>query len=149
MIGAGFGRTGTASLQEAMEILYELEDKHCYHFFSILTRPAHARLWIQLLRCKVQNMDWDELFSNTTTTDTTNFVATQDHPCCNFYKELLAYYPNAKVILSTHPSSAAKQSWHFKSCSMRRNGGPVSRWSNYLPFQLCYGPLPAASEPSK
>jgi hypothetical protein len=53
VIGAGFGRTGTACLQEALEILLEKENKHCYHFFSMIHR------WTQPLRGKVDPEDVD------------------------------------------------------------------------------------------
>jgi Sulfotransferase domain len=42
VIGAGFGRTGTASQQAA---LVTLGFKPCYHFLEIFSHPDHARVW--------------------------------------------------------------------------------------------------------
>jgi hypothetical protein len=39
VIGAGFGRTGTASLQVALEILGL---GPCYHMIEVFKRPEHA-----------------------------------------------------------------------------------------------------------
>ena len=42
MIKAGFGRTGTASLQSA---LGELGFCPCYHMFEVFANPGHAHFW--------------------------------------------------------------------------------------------------------
>ena len=40
VIGAGFGRTGTASLRSALE---RLGFAPCYHMFEVVAQPAHSR----------------------------------------------------------------------------------------------------------
>ncbi len=87
VIGAGFGRTGTASLKAALEIMGF--DK-CYHMFEFMEHPEHARLWDAASRGRP--VDWDKLFEG--------YQATVDWPGCTFYRELMAAYPDAKVVLS-------------------------------------------------
>ena len=42
VIGAGFGRTGTASLKGALE---ELGFDKCYHMQEVFAHPGHVALW--------------------------------------------------------------------------------------------------------
>jgi hypothetical protein len=42
VIGAGFGRTGTASLQSALN---ELGFGPCYHMYEVFQNPGHADFW--------------------------------------------------------------------------------------------------------
>ncbi len=87
VIGAGFGRTGTASLKAALEIL---EFNRCYHMFEFMEHPEHAAYWDAASRGRP--VDWDGLFGG--------YQATVDWPGCTFYRELMAAYPDAKVVLS-------------------------------------------------
>jgi hypothetical protein len=87
VIGAGFGRTGTLSLQAALE---ELGFSRCYHMQEVLTHPAHASVWSAARRG--EPVDWDALFDG--------YQAAVDWPPCAFYSELLRRYPDAKVILT-------------------------------------------------
>ena len=86
LIGAGLGRTGTASLKVALE---ELGIGRCYHMSEILQNPACTQDWIDAAN---GNADWDKIFSG--------YTATVDNPGCGFWRELADYYPNAKVILT-------------------------------------------------
>lgn len=36
-----------------------------------------------------------------------NYTATVDNPCCCVWRELLAEYPDAKLLLTLHPRGAA------------------------------------------
>lgn len=87
VIGAGFGRTGTASLKAALELL---GFGPCYHMFEFMEHPEHARHWELALAGKP--VPWDELFRG--------YQATVDWPGCTFYQELMAASPDAKVVLS-------------------------------------------------
>src|SRR5919106_3721554 len=87
VIGAGFGRTGTMSLKVALE---ELGIGPCYHMIELFGHPEHVELWEAASRGKP--VDWEKLFSG--------YRATTDWPACSFYKELMARYPDAKVILT-------------------------------------------------
>jgi len=99
VIGAGIGRTGTASLKLALE---QLGFAKCYHMDEVATHPAHVPLWLEAAAGKP--VDWDVLFAG--------YQAAVDLPTYAFYTELMAYYPNAKVILTLRESEA----W-YKSAS--------------------------------
>jgi len=88
IIGAGFGRTGTMSLKLALE---ELGYGRCYHMIELTNEPENVRYWEQALSSKKPN--WDQLFEG--------YQSITDFPGCLFYKELLAQYPDARVILTT------------------------------------------------
>ena len=57
VIGAGFGRTGTASLKAALETL---GFGPSYHMFEFMEHPEHARYWELALEGKP--VPWNELF---------------------------------------------------------------------------------------
>ena len=87
VIGAGFGRTGTTSIKAALE---QLGFTQCYHMQEVIKHPAHVQRWIDVMDGKP--VDWDALFAG--------YQATVDWPACNFYEQLMAHYPNAKVLLT-------------------------------------------------
>jgi hypothetical protein len=87
IIGAGFGRTGTASLKAALE---ELGFGPCYHMTEVFEHPEHADFWGAAWRG--EPVDWDGLLGG--------YEATVDWPACTFYGELLERHPDAKVLLS-------------------------------------------------
>ena len=114
VIGAGFGRTGTASLKEGLETL---GFSTCYHMFEFIEHPEHARYWDAALKGKP--VAWDDLFEG--------YQATVDWPGCTFYRELMAQYPDAKVLLSVRDP----ERW-YKSASetifSASRGGPRQLW---------------------
>ncbi len=86
VIGAGFGRTGTWSLKVALE---QIGFGPCYHMVECFPRgDTHFRLWEEARR---GNPAWDAIFQG--------FQATVDFPAATSWRELAAYYPDAKVIL--------------------------------------------------
>lgn len=95
IIGAGFGRTGTMSLYTALKQL----GFPCYHMVEVLenkVNKSHLDFWLQVARgTPGQSFDWEQVFSN--------YTATVDNPAVCVWRELLAAYPQAKVILSLHP----------------------------------------------
>jgi hypothetical protein len=95
IIGAGLGRTGTLSLKVALE---QLGFAACYHMTEVLAHPEHVRFWDAAARG--EPVDWEELFRG--------YQATVDWPGCNFYREFLQLYPDAKVILTVRDS----ERWH-------------------------------------
>ena len=86
IIGAGFGRTGTASLKLALE---KLGFGPCYHMSEVLTHAGHVDLWKDVA---AGAPDWNKLFAA--------FQSTVDFPGATYWRELADYYPNAKIILS-------------------------------------------------
>ncbi|MCB0184855.1 MAG: hypothetical protein KDE31_11350 [Caldilineaceae bacterium] len=87
IIGAGLGRTGTSSLKVALERLgYE----PCFHMSEFFQNPQNGQRWQAVDTGK--SVDWPAVFEG--------YQATVDFPSCLFYKELLAAYPDAKVVLT-------------------------------------------------
>ena len=87
VIGAGFGRTGTKSLQLALEIL---NFNQCYHMEALLRNPDHV---IQWKNAYLENpVEWEFIFKD--------YKAIVDFPGSIYYKELAQHYPDAKVILT-------------------------------------------------
>ncbi|CAH8595720.1 unnamed protein product [Dicrocoelium dendriticum] len=98
VIGAGLGRTGTNSLKVALEVLLK---GNCYHLKDLYKkRSRDVAKWNELDKRLASSSDGrldvslcKEIFSG--------YIAAVDHPVCAYYKELLALYPDAKVILTT------------------------------------------------
>lgn len=109
IIGAGFGRTGTVSMKAALEIL---GFGPCYHMREILARrpgynDGHLELWSEHARAlsagRPSPMPWTRLLAR--------YAACMDHPTCLYYKELMAAYPDAKVILNVRDPERWFASW--------------------------------------
>ncbi len=86
VIGAGFGRTGTASLKVALDLLGV---GPCYHMSEVFKTLAHVALWE---RVGDGGLDWDEIFGE--------YGSAVDYPTCTYWRELSVRYPKAKVILT-------------------------------------------------
>jgi len=102
IIGAGFGRTGTLSTFTALNEL----GFPCYHMLEVLKNEdnkSHLDFWRKVANSKPgEQHDWDQVFSR--------YTATVDNPACCVWKELLAAYPDAKVVLTLHPKGA--EAWY-------------------------------------
>src|SRR6478752_2424623 len=88
VVGAGLGRTGTASLQAALE---QLLDARCYHMLEVFGKPDVAATWSRAV--DGDSPHWDELLGE--------YGATVDWPAAAFWRELSDAYPDAIVLLST------------------------------------------------
>ncbi|MEM7662485.1 MAG: sulfotransferase family protein [Pseudomonadota bacterium] len=86
VIGAGFGRTATASLKIALETLL---GGRCYHMSEVLGTAGHIDLWLEAAAGRA---DWGKIFDG--------YVATVDYPGSFYWKEMADAYPDAKVLLS-------------------------------------------------
>lgn len=87
IIGAGFGRTGTASLKAALE---SLGFGPCYHMMEVMGRPERTALWEGIARG--QPVDWHQVFAG--------YRATVDWPACRYYEQLMDVFPDARVLLT-------------------------------------------------
>ncbi len=87
VIGAGFGRTGTLSLKFALE---KLGFDKCYHMMEVQFHPEHVQIWRDAARGI--NPDWEALFQG--------YRASVDWPSANFWREQMAAFPQAKVLLT-------------------------------------------------
>lgn len=101
VIGAGWGRTGTSSFKAAMEIL----GLPCYHMSDVM-RNKDFKFWSRMADGE-KSLDLDKMFNR----DGKEYKATCDFPSAPFWREQLAKYPDAKVILTTRDPN----SW-YKSC---------------------------------
>lgn len=115
IIGAGMGRTGTASLKVALEALGV---GRCYHMSEVLKNPESIKAWT---RAAEGNGDWDTIFNG--------YSATVDNPGCNFWKELAVQYPKAKVILTTRDANK----W-FESTNETIHSAVFARFMKNSPF---------------
>jgi hypothetical protein len=93
VVGAGFGRTGTLSLKNALE---KIGFGPCYHMMEVFPRPDHVAIWHDLAFGK--SIDWDLLFRD--------FRATVDWPSTRWWREIAAHFPDAKVLLSSRDPEA-------------------------------------------
>jgi hypothetical protein len=91
VIGAGFGRTGTASLKAALE---QLGLGPCDHMHENFDHPERFPLWDAAVLSKDvgEPIDWRPLLDG--------YRAVVDWPGAHFWRELAAVHPEAKVILT-------------------------------------------------
>jgi hypothetical protein len=117
LIGAGFGRTGTASLKEALE---RLGLAPCYHMYDVMRHPEHVPIWDQA--ALGEKVDFETLLGA--------WSATVDWPGCTFWRELMAISPDARVLLNVRDPDR----W-YESCrntiypvTIRRSTDPPEKW---------------------
>ena len=124
VIGAGLGRTGTASLKVALE---QLGFGPCYHMGEVLPHvEERVPLWIEAGK---GNPDWDTIFEG--------YNSATDYPSCSFWREQAAFYPDAKVLLSTRSA----ESW-FDSVNTTIMSADANAWLRSNPtmkefFERC------------
>lgn len=85
VIGSGFGRTGTLSMKAALE---QLGFGTCYHMDEVVFNKEHTEAWYNIAQGK--SVDWHHLFRD--------YESAVDFPASILYKEILAAYPEAKVV---------------------------------------------------
>ncbi len=100
VIGAGFGRTGTSSLKDALELLL---GGRCYHMEEIILHKADHWAWYNFATGATPAMDWRALLKD--------YVACVDFPICIYYRELMDAFPEAKVVLSLRNPESWWHSW--------------------------------------
>jgi len=94
VVGAGLGRTGTHSLQLALQ---QLLGGRCYHMLEVMSDPdVRVQQWMDAMD---GNADWAAIFDG--------YVAAVDWPASAFWRELADAYPDAPVLLSTRSSTDA------------------------------------------
>ena len=87
VIGAGLGRTGTASLKSALE---HLLGAPCYHMIEVFENLEHIPMWRSA--ALGHEPDWHTMFRN--------YQAAVDWPAASFWPELSRAFPDALVLLS-------------------------------------------------
>ena len=86
VIGTGLGRTGTMSLKLALE---QLGLGPCHHMVEVFMNPQSVPLW---LAAGAGHPDWDAIFAG--------YRSMVDYPGCKFWRELMDFYPDAKLVHS-------------------------------------------------
>lgn len=119
VIGAGLGRTGTMSLKFALE---HLDFGPCYHMIEFMAHiPEHLPLWTNVIE---GHPDWDAVFDG--------YASTVDYPGCTYWRQLVAKWPEAKVILTLRDPDSWFESAHETVLSSRmRNmlaASPIERF---------------------
>lgn len=84
IVGSGLGRTGTKSLQSALD---RLGFGPCHHMFEVLSNPETMPLWIA---AGTGRPDWNAIFEG--------YNSAVDYPTAAYWKELADFYPASKVI---------------------------------------------------
>lgn len=99
VIGAGYGRTGTSSLREALDLL----GYKTYHMQHVMKGKGHVNEWMSVLHGK-------QALCNVVDTvlEQAGYTATVDFPTVTYWQELARLYPNAKIILTER---ASPQEW--------------------------------------
>jgi hypothetical protein len=91
VVGAGVGRTGTASLKLALERLLQ---GRCYHMLEVMEQPEHDLFWGAVVRGERE--DFEEVMRG--------YDAAVDWPASAFWRELSERNPDALILLSTRDS---------------------------------------------
>jgi Sulfotransferase domain len=93
----GLSRTGTMSLRAAFE---KLGYNGTYHYrVPSIEDPSHCDFWVSAFKAKFEDgdpitrSDFDKVYAN--------YEVITDSPSVFFWEELLAAYPDAKVVLQT------------------------------------------------
>jgi hypothetical protein len=93
IIGSGFGRTGTRSLKDALEILGFAP---CHHMDEVFAHPEQVALWQAYVAG--QEPDWTQAFAG--------YRAQIDWPGCHVWRELATTFPNARIVHSQREPEA-------------------------------------------
>ncbi len=110
IIGAGFGRTGTHSMKEALEVL---GFGPCHHMVEVLSKPDQRAKWRSIADGAA--LDWDDVLGA--------YNSTVDWPSAYYWRELAEYFPKAKVLLTLR----SPESWYTSFSSTILEGiGPNS-----------------------
>ena len=129
VIGAGLGRTGTKSLQAALDRL----GYRAYHF----PLPAHAETWARYAEGAASS---DEVLDMVTRE---GYNATCDEPAADMYEAQLRKFPHAKVILTVRDSGKAwAASWKGLAAFIEVQERPFSlsypTFIQWIPFMRAW-----------
>jgi Sulfotransferase domain len=98
VIGAGVGRTGTLSLRIALN---RLGLGPCHHMEEVLHNiPRQVPLWQAAVDGKA---DWEEVYRG--------YTSAVDWPTATYFRELNAFYPQAKFVLTVRSAQTWAESF--------------------------------------
>ena len=84
IVGSGLGRTGTKSMQTALNML---GFGPCHHMVEVFAHQDSVPWWIE---AGAGRPDWDKIFAG--------YNSMVDYPGAHYWRELAVHYPNAKVL---------------------------------------------------
>ena len=84
VVGSGLGRTGTKSMQTALNMLGV---GPCHHMVEVFAHPESMQWWIDASEGRP---NWDLIFKD--------YQSMVDYPGAAFWKQLADHYPDAKVL---------------------------------------------------
>ncbi len=117
IIGAGFGRTGTDSTRVALNSL----GFPCYHMRVVIDARNRGHLWFWrevAASPEGTQHDWERVFAD--------YTACVDFPASCVWRELLAAYPDAKVLLTLHPGGP--EAWYESTYETIYYGERLWHW---------------------
>ncbi|MCW3019145.1 MAG: hypothetical protein JWN10_1453 [Solirubrobacterales bacterium] len=139
LIGAGLPRTGTLTQKLAFE---ELGLSPCYHWVNLIADLDQVELWDRAMEGETL---WEEIFED--------HRSTADWPGGYFYRELMDFYPEAKVLLSVREPESWERSFRDTIWTMchgdavmpllsRARAQIDPRWQRYLALvdRMFWGP---------
>ena len=120
VIGAGLGRTGTASLKTALE---ELGFGPCHHMEEVFAHMAvQVPLWLAALD---GSPDWEKTFAG--------YRSSIDWPSVAFLPELAARFVKAKFVLSVRDPNNWAESFSSTIQKLMSDQVPVpDNWADWL-----------------
>jgi hypothetical protein len=84
VVGSGLGRTGTKSMQSALNLLGV---GPCHHMVEVFAHPESMQLWIDANEGKP---DWDLIFKD--------YQSMVDYPGAAYWRQIADHFPDAKVL---------------------------------------------------
>ena len=111
VIGAGFGRTGTHSMKQALEMLGL---GPCHHMVEVMTNPDQLAAWRAIAAGGAP--DWNAVFAG--------YRSAIDWPSAYYWRQLASAFPEAKVLLTIR----SPESWYksFSSTILQGIGADTS-----------------------
>ena len=84
VVGSGLGRTGTKSMQTALNMLGV---GPCHHMVEVFMHPESMALWVDAGEGRP---DWDLIFKD--------YQSMVDYPGAAYWRQIADHYPDAKVL---------------------------------------------------
>lgn len=84
IVGSGLGRTGTKSMQTALNML---GFGPCHHMVEVFMHPESMALWVDAAEGRA---DWDLIFKD--------YQSAVDYPTAGYWRQIADHYPDAKVL---------------------------------------------------
>ena len=84
VVGSGLGRTGTKSMQTALNVL---GFGPCHHMVEVFMHPESMALWVDAAEGRP---DWDLIFKD--------YHSMVDYPGAAYWRQIAEHYPEAKVL---------------------------------------------------